>query len=230
MIWGLALVLTVTAVPAALGAIVFFGADPVEAGHVAPSVLLVSLGVLAFSPLLPSFSGKRALFDRVRDVSEQWLWISGTVHVTWELGWCLVHRHLHGITANDTWAWAWWAYGVADKRYLVSDPFIVIMEWCVALISGPLTFYAIYLIRRGRLKAAAVVGLITAVIDWYGDVCYFGTEYFNDFRSIDVDNPINLYVKFIGYNALWIILPMIGAYVAVKDLLLRPASSSEAPS
>ncbi|CAD5983278.1 EXPERA domain-containing protein [Planktothrix agardhii] len=214
-------------VPGALTVIVLFKADPVISSNIASIILIISLVTLLLSPCFYSNEGNRTIKEKLITICSIWLLVSGIAHVTWELSWCFVHPYLHNVTAEDTWAWIWWAYGVADRRYLVSEPSTVILEWVTATVGGPLTLYAAYLQRKSTMQKASIFILIASLMDLYGAFLYFGTEILDGFYYIDTEQFVNFWIKFLGLNSLWVFFSILCIYIAINTLLQRPAIESE---
>ncbi len=207
-------------VPGALALIILFKADPVTSSNIASTILIISLLALLLSPWFYSKEGNRTRAEKLITICSIWLLISGIAHVTWELSWCFVHPYLHNVTEKDKWAWIWWAYGVADHRYLISDSATVILEWVTATIGGPLTLYAFYLLKKNYRKAGLCI-LVTSLMDLYGAVVFFGTEVLNGFPNIDTEHFVNFWIKFWGLNSLWVFFSIFCIYVAISLLDIK---------
>jgi len=148
-----------------------------------------------------------------------WSLVSGIVHFTWELGWCLVSRHLSTPDALHGWRRLWSLYGVADRRYLNADSFIEVLEWVTATLGGFLNFYVVVQARRRRLRAATVALLIVSVMDVYGTVMYLGSEWFTNFANVHTASFVDTWVKFFAINLLWVVFPGIFIYESVRYLV-----------
>lgn len=208
-----AVLLAALSAPVMLGVVVA-GADPVWPGDVAASATLTGFLLLLASPFLGPAAERPALWR----MGSIWMWVSGITHVTWELGWCLVHQDLHGVTGEDTWAWVWWIYGLADARYVISDPFIVILEWCTAVLGGPMNAYVLWLLAKGRDRDGALWVIVVSMMELYGTVLYFGSEAFNGWHHVDTVGVVNLWVKFVGMNVVWIVFPALSIVGAFREL------------
>jgi hypothetical protein len=195
------------------------GADPYAAGDVVALCIFAGVvGVLA-TPFLPAADRAPTRRERVLQLVVVWTWASTIAQLGWELPFVVLSRWLRGAGPGDHALFLWWTYGVADARYLLADPFVVFMEGVTALVGAPLEILALALYYRGRLRAAALVAVIVAVTQLYGTVLYFGTEALAGFVHIDWANPVNLWVKFIGLNALWLVMPAVVLLVGVRTLL-----------
>jgi hypothetical protein len=217
----IAIAIALICVPGSLALIIFFKADPFLYSNIASCILIIALLTLLLSSYLYSNSENPTIIERLITICSIWLLISGIAHVTWELSWCFVHPYLHHVTEKDKWAWIWWAYGVADRRYLISDSATVILEWVTAIISGPLTLYAFYLLKKNPQKAGLYI-LVTSLMDLYGAILFFGTEVLNGFPHIDTQHFINFWIKFWGLNSLWVFFSILCIYIASCLLISTP--------
>ncbi len=148
-----------------------------------------------------------------------WSLVSGIVHFSWELGWCLVSRHLATPDAMHGWRRLWTLYGVADRRYLNADSFIEVLEWITATLGGFLNFYVVVQARRRRLQHATVALLIVSVMEVYGTLMYLGSEWFTSFANVNTASFVDTWVKFFAINLLWVIFPGIFIYESVRYLV-----------
>ena len=153
-----------------------------------------------------------------------WSLVSGIVHFTWELGWCLVSRHLATPDALHGWRRIWSLYGVADRRYLNADSFILILEWITATLGGFLNFYVVVQARRRRLQQATVALLLVSVMEVYGTLMYLGSELFTHFANVHTASFVDAWIKFFAVNLLWVIFPGIFIYESVRYLVAGGAS------
>jgi hypothetical protein len=212
-------VLATLAPVAALALVGLGGIDPYTAGDAAALCIFAGIvGVLA-TPFLPTADRAPTRRERVLQLVVVWTWASTIAQLGWELPFVVLSRWLRGAGAGDHALFLWWTYGVADARYLLADPFVVFMEGVTALVGAPLEILALVLYYRGRLRPAALVAVIVAVTQLYGTVLYFGTEALAGFGHIDFGNPVNLWVKFIGLNALWLVMPAVVVFVGARTLL-----------
>ena len=155
----------------------------------------------------------------------RWSVFSGIIHIVWELPWCLLNRSLH-LNTTAAWALPWTIYGHADRRYLLSDPFTLSLEWVTVLVVGSLNFLTLNAYRRGHIRQSALFLLVGSVMETYGTVLYFGTELFNGFGNFNTGNWVDLWLKVVFFNVLWIIFPGICIYRAIR-ILAPPASLTE---
>jgi hypothetical protein len=148
-----------------------------------------------------------------------WSLVSGVVHFTWELGWCLMSRHLGTPDALHGWRQIWSLYGVADRRYLDADSFILVLEWITATLGGFLNFYVVVQARRRRLQHATVALLLVSVMEVYGTLMYLGSEWFNHFANVHTASFVDAWLKFFAVNMLWVVFPGIFIWESVRYLV-----------
>ena len=148
-----------------------------------------------------------------------WSLLSGIVHFTWELSWCIVSTQLASPQALHGWRRIWSLYGVADRRYLYADSFILILEVLTATVGGALNFYVVHQARRRRLQRATVALLIVSVMEVYGTLMYLGSEVFTRFANVNTASFVDTWLKFFGLNLLWVVFPGIFIYESVRYLV-----------
>ena len=205
-----------TLAPICYVGIIFFDWDPEETGNWISVFMFFAMNICMLSPFLDR---KKSGAEKMESTLLIWMWVTGITHLSWELGWCLVHPYLADVGPQDHWAWIWWAYGIADVRYLHSDSFIVPMEWVTSVIGGPINIYVLYLLQKKRRYKANIWIIIVSAMEFYGTVLYFTTEMAVGFRSVDLDGFINLWFKFVGMNTIWLIYPFLSMLLASRDLL-----------
>ncbi|MCU1280653.1 MAG: hypothetical protein JWM53_4199 [bacterium] len=156
---------------------------------------------------------------RLRRIVIIWSLVSGVVHFTWELGWCLMSRHLASPEALHGWRRIWSLYGVADRRYLNADSFIMILEVVTSTLGGFLNFYVVYQASRRRLQRATIALLIVSLMEVYGTVLYLGSEIFTRFANVNTASFVDTWLKFFGVNMLWVVFPGFFIYESVRYLV-----------
>lgn len=199
--------------------------DPRFASHV--MALLVFSGFLALvsAPFLPRRE-RCSRAEQLADLLYVWTIASTCAQLGWELPFVLLSPWLDGATAGDRWAWLWWAYGIADSRYLIADSFVVCMEGVTSIAGAPLEIYTLLLFRRGRIKSAAALSLLVNGTQFYGAALYFGIELHAGLVHINTGHPVDLWVKFVGLNLLWLVLPAVAMVCALR-VLSSGASDAE---
>ncbi len=165
------------------------------------------LGILAAALKLPSLRDWSG-FQRLHIVCLTFLIVSYSTHLSWELGWLLLHEQI--ATARDSlWAYSWWAYiDGGDIRYLnpgMDFLMIEVLSVCNGIIGVTgltLLFRSGFKDHRGTLLCMATAVTHT-VLTWY----YYGTEMLTGFASVNTASFVDLWVKFILLNAPWLVFP-----------------------
>ena len=159
---------------------------------------------------------------RVRKFIFWWCVLSGVVHVTWELGFCLFHDRL--AAPHPAWMVIWTYYGDADTRYLHSDPFIVALEWFTVVAVTPMCFWVAVLIKQAKLRPAALLLLIFSTMELYGAILYFFSEHHSGWAHVTPSSFTHFWLKVALTNGIWLVLPSLCVYYAGKTLLAEPKS------
>lgn len=162
---------------------------------------------------------RRTPTERLSEFAYVWLFTSGMAQTFWELPWFFLDLTgwVQGAGAGDHWLWPWWAYGVADTRYIRSDPAIAGIEFCAGMV-GPLELYACWLFKKGRREAANWWALLLGVGLSWGAIIFFVAEIHVGFRNI-ADGAYGFWVKWIGLNLPWALAPL--AFIPASILELR---------
>lgn len=152
-----------------------------------------------------------------------WAVIAITFPLAWDLTWALLHGWVNGATAEDASKWYFWAYAVADTRFLRSDPLMIWIEYW----SGIFAIVEIYMLRKflkddvqKAYKAFVVVGFM----QFYGTSVFFGVEALQGFADIRPD--VFSYFKFFGLNGMWMVVPALAGYMFTQ--LVKNADYSAA--
>jgi hypothetical protein len=165
------------------------------------------LGIFAALLPIPSLS-TWTRYQRLQAVALPFVICSYATHLTWELGWLILHKAI--ANARDAaWAYPWWNYiDGGDVRYLHAEPSFMMVEAlsvinaCIGLTGLVLLFRSKFTDYRGTLLVMSTAVTHT-VLTWY----YYGSEILSGFRAVDTSSFIDLGVKFIALNAPWLIAP-----------------------
>lgn len=192
--------------------------DPYPAADVAGFGPLIGiLGSIAV-PFLPLKDRGATAKARWIDLLVLWTWASVLAQLGWELPFVVLSPWLKGTTAADHHFFIFWAYGVADQRYLIADPFTVCMEGVTTIVGGPLQLWLLWCFKRRLWRKAAIIGVVVAATQLYGTLLFFGIEALEHFKHVG-PGPINVLVKFVGLNGIWLVMTPICLYIYVKALL-----------
>ncbi|KAI9327248.1 EBP domain-containing protein [Zopfochytrium polystomum] len=99
----------------------------------------------------------------------------------------------------------WKEYAISDSRYMTEDAFVAVMESMTAILWGPLSLVAAYMIWRGHPSRHLLQFLISTG-QLYGDVAYYGTAFYDDLKASS-PHPYYFWFYFFGMNFVWIVIP-----------------------
>jgi hypothetical protein len=194
-----------------LGSVAVFrcGADRTLTADVIAWVYSVGL-LLAFSTSFWPLPGLRT-WSRERRVESAVLLfvvVSYATHLTWELGWLLLHDRI--AQARDAaWAYAWWAYiDGGDRRYAAAPAGLLAIE-VLSVVNGLVGATALVLWWRsgGRDVRAVLLVMATAVVHLYSTSYYYLSEIVAGLPNVDTASFTGTFVKFGLANAPWLTLP-----------------------
>jgi cholestenol Delta-isomerase len=128
------------------------------------------------------------------------------VAVLWDFSWCFVFRSLQTAGVDHDWRIVWAAYGKVDDRYLQGDRYLIVLEFVTGL-GAFLNFDVVYQLRRGTRARALVALFAVSIMEIYGAVIYFGSEWLNHFANVDTASFVHTWLLFAGLNSLWLLFP-----------------------
>ena len=194
-----------------LGSLAVFGlgTDRAATADVLAWVYSIGLFIACISALLPLPSVRR--WSRRRRIQSSvllFLVVSYSTHLTWELGWLLLHD---GIAAarDSAWAYPWWAYiDGGDTRYATAPVELVTIE-ILSVLNGLIGVAALAIWRRSRGKdrRAVVMLMATAVAHLYSTSFYYLSEILAGLPSVDTSSFTDTFIKFGLANAPWLTMP-----------------------
>ena len=165
------------------------------------------LGIFAAFLPIPSLRSWTR-FQRLQGVVLAFVIASYVTHLTWELGWLLLHKAIPAAR-DAAWASPWWNYiDGGDMRYLHADPSFMMIEVlsvanaCVGVAGLVLLFRSKFRDYRGTLLVMSTAVTHT-VLTWY----YYGTEIISGFASVNTSSFMEFGVKFVLLNSPWLIAP-----------------------
>ncbi len=147
-------------------------------------------------------------FRRLQAVCLTFMIVSYLTHLSWELGWLVLHDAI-SAAKDEMWAYPWWAYiDGGDIRYY--NPVVnFLMIEVLSVINGSIGAAGLVLLWRSKFSnpLGTLLCMSTAVthtvLTWY----YYGTEFLTGFRSVNVESFVDLWVKFILLNGPWLVFP-----------------------
>ncbi|MDC9017240.1 hypothetical protein [Mycobacterium marinum] len=147
-------------------------------------------------------------FERLQAVVLPFVICSYITHLTWELGWLILHKPIAGARSS-AWAYPWWAYiDGGDLRYLNPDPHFLMIE-VLSVINACVGVTGLVLLKRSQFTdyRGTLLVMSTAVthtvLTWY----YYGSEILGGLTAVNTSSFLDLGVKFILLNAPWLIAP-----------------------
>lgn len=165
------------------------------------------LGISAALLPLPSLRGWSRL-RRIHTVSLTFMFVSYLTHLSWELGWLVLHEQI-AESRDELWAYTWWAYiDGGDNRYYRPEVSFIMLE-VLSVINGTVGLTGLWLLFRSRFEdyRGTLLCMWTAVhhviTTWY----YYGTEILSGFESVNTTSFFDLWIKFIFLNGPWLVFP-----------------------
>jgi len=204
-----------TLLPVALafpvGSIAVFGLGADRAATADVIAWVYSIGLFAafttaFWPL-PSLRSRR-FEERVQSAVLLFVVVSYVTHLTWELGWLLLHERI-AQSRDAAWAYTWWAYiDGGDSRYATAPVALLTIE-VLSIVNGLTGATALLLWWRsgGRDSRAVLLIMATAVVHLYSTSYYYLSEIIAGMPNVDTTSFTNTFIKFGLANAPWLTMP-----------------------
>jgi hypothetical protein len=147
---------------------------------------------------------------RARSAALLFLVVSYVTHLTWELGWLLLHERI--AAARDlAWAYPWWAYiDGGDARYATAPTELITVE-ILSVANGTIgmTGLALWLRSQGGDWRAVLLFMATAVVHLYSTSYYYLTEILAGLPNVDTGSFTDTWIKFGLANAPWLTMPWV---------------------
>lgn len=201
--------LIVLSLPGAAVAVFGLDTDRPSTADAASVVFFVSFLLLLTTPWWPlPGASDRSRFSRLQSTVFIWFGLTFTTHLTWELFWLLLHDRI--VSSPDApWAYVWWMYiDGGDGRYATSASMLVMME-ILSVANGLVGFTGLALRWRshGTSVTSTLLLMSTAVVHLYSTALYFGTEIMDGFPNVDTGSFVDLVIKFLLLNGIWLVMP-----------------------
>ena len=207
----LALAPVVLAFPLGSLAVFRLGADRAATADVIAWVYSVGLFAAFTAPFWPLPSLRTwSVEQRARSAALLFLVVSYVTHLTWELGWLLLHARIAGAR-DAAWAYPWWAYiDGGDRRYATAPAELLAIEMLSA-VNGVLgvTGLALWLRSAGRDRRAFLLFMATAVVHLYSASFYYLSEILAGLPNVRTGSFTDLWIKFGLANAPWVTMPWV---------------------
>lgn len=171
------------------------------------TVLVYYVGIFAALLPLPSLR-KWTGYERVQGVIWPFMIMSYITQLTWELGFVLLHEKI-SHARNEPWAYSWWSFlDGGDYRYLNPEPPILTME-ILGITNAVVGTIGLIWLKRSKFTDYRATMLVMAnatiqiPLTWY----YFLSEGLGGFSHVNMTSFMDFWIKFIGVNSPWLILP-----------------------
>ena len=217
------IVLVILSLVGCWSATALYGVDKVTSSNV---FVTISTTAIVTVLLLPWFNLKgQENFDheqRMEKMAASWLVVLAVAHLTWEMPWVLFHTYLMGKAGEgQLWSYLWWIYADGgDTRYIHPDGNLLAFETAASFMGITAAVLAYLRKKAGRFTDSQLVAVIALMAcEFYPTTLYLLSEVYEGMPH--VDGPINLVVKFIYGNILWLVVPWIVFLWARRVLLSR---------
>ncbi|MGO9650917.1 hypothetical protein [Mycobacterium sp.] len=221
------IVLVILSLVGCWAATALYGVDKLIASNVFVTISTTSIVIVL---LLPWFNlkGQENLDheQRMERMAASWLVVLGVAHLTWEMPWVLFHTYLMGKGGEgQLWSYLWWIYADGgDTRYIHPDGNLLAFETAASFMGVTAAVLAYLHKKAGRFTDSQLVAIIALMAcEFYSTVLYLLSEIYEGMPH--VNGAVNLVVKFIYGNILWLVVPWIVFLWARRVLLLRVAGA-----
>ncbi len=160
--------------------------------------------------------------ERAESAVLLFLLVSYLTHLSWELGWLVLHDAI-AAARDEAWAYGWWAYiDGGDSRYATAPTELVALE-TLSVINGCVGLVAFWLWRRsgGEDQRAVLLFMATAVVHLYSASFYYLGELLAGMPSVDTSSFTGAWIKFGLANAPWVLMPPVVFAWGSEKLLSR---------
>jgi hypothetical protein len=224
VVFGL-IVLVILSLVGCWSATALYGVDKLIASNVFVTISTTSIVIVL---LLPWFNlkGQKNLDheQRMERMTASWLVVLGAAHLTWEMPWVLFHTCLMGKEGEgQLWSYLWWIYADGgDTRYIHPDGNLLAFETAASFMGVTAVVLAYLHEKAGRFTHSQLVAVIALMAcEFYPTVLYILSEVYEGMPH--VTGTVNLVVKFVYGNILWLVVPWLVFLWARRVLLSRVA-------
>lgn len=206
--WTLVAVIALSLPGGAVG-VFGLGADRGVTADTVSVVFFAAYLVMLLTPWLPLRANRdSSAWQRIQSTCLLWFGLTYVTHLTWELGWLLLHGRI-AVSPDSAWAYPWWMYiDGGDLRYQLAPDLLVSME-ILSVINGVLGMTGLWKWWRSKgtsMSAYLLLGA-TAVVHLYSTSVYFLTEVMAGYPSVDTTSFVDFWIKFWLLNGLWLVVP-----------------------
>ena len=136
-----------------------------------------------------------------------WFVLTGCLHTIFE-GY-FVYNHARMPCRMDLLGQLWKEYALSDSRYLTGDTFVLSIETVTALVWGPLSFFAAYMVTTFHPLRHSLQTIVS-LAHIYGCVLYFATATVDSYsKDTSHGRPelIYFWIYYFGMNFVFIVIP-----------------------
>jgi hypothetical protein len=222
LLWARVVALVPVALVFPLGSVAVFRLGLDRAAVADVIAWTYSLGLLAaFSSAFWPLPGLRgwSTVRRAQSAALLFLVVSYLTHLSWELGWLLLHDRI-AAARDAAWAYPWWAYiDGGDARYASAPPSLLALE-VLSVANGLLGVTALVLWWRsaGHDRRAVLLFMATAVVHLYSTSFYYLSELIAGLPNVDTGSLTGLWIKFGLANLPWLTMPWVVLWWGVRVL------------
>ncbi|KAF8133806.1 Emopamil-binding protein [Boletus edulis] len=172
---------------------------------------VVSLSAIAALAVIATAGANKLLPKNVRSQDKFtfiWLAFDALIHFTLEGS--FLYLSTFGRSPNTStgfFADLWKEYALADARWGVSDPTVISLELLTVFGAGPLCCYVLSkIIKNDPARHYWIIVLSTGEL--YGGWMTFCPEWLTGSPSLNISNPLHLWVYLLFMNLLWVFVPL----------------------
>ncbi len=178
-------------------------------------------------PALRSWTIER----RVASAVLLFLVVSYVTHLSWELGWLLLHDRI-AAGRDAAWAYTWWAYiDGGDQRYATAPVALLTIE-VLSVANGLIGVTGLSLWWRsgGRDRRAVLLLMATAVVHLYSTSYYFLSEIIAGMPNVDTTSFTDTFIKFGLANSPWLTMPWLVLWWGYGLVTRTPEATPRTPT
>jgi len=137
-----------------------------------------------------------------------WLAFDALIHFVFEGSFLYLSTFGRSVnTSTGCFAELWKEYTLADARWGIADPAVVSLEILTVLGVGPLCCYVLtQIVKNDPARHYWIIVLCTAEL--YGGWMTFCPEWLTGSPSLNVSNPLYLWVYLLFMNLVWVVIPL----------------------
>ncbi|GAU89374.1 hypothetical protein RvY_01929 [Ramazzottius varieornatus] len=147
-----------------------------------------------------------------------WLWYDAFTHLLMEGPFVWISLVETVDTSQNLLAILWKEYGLADTRWLHSDPTIVSLEILTVVLDSGLALLLVYAIVKSR-SYRHFVQIVLCVCELYGGWMTFAPEWLTGNVSLNPNNnALHLWLYLTFFNGVWVVIPLLLLYHSWSEM------------